>query len=105
MTVFTNLLNIAKDPSCFEGLAFINLLLAISCAFITPHQFIREESRVCSTQLLASLVAIRKFFRSLQRAHSFEVIWALNQGFALALVLLQEHFRLFPHQEQYATPK
>lgn len=74
MIAFTNLLNIAKDPSCFEELAFINLLLAISCAFITPHQFIREESRVCSIQLLASLVAIRKSFRILQRAHSSEVI-------------------------------
>lgn len=105
MIVFTNLLNIAKDPSCFEELAFINLLLVISCAFIPLRQFIREESRVCSIQLLASLVVIRKFFSSLQRAHSFEAILALNQGLPLALVPLQEHFRLFPHQEQCATPK
>ena len=105
MIAFTNLLNIAKDPSCFVELVFIDLLLIISCAFIPIHQFIREEFRVCLIILLAFLEAIHKFFRSLQRAHSSEVIWALIQGFALSLVLRQEHFQLFPHPEQCATPK
>lgn len=74
LIIFTNLLNTAKDPSCFEGLAFISLWLAISCAFILLHQFIREEFRVCSAQLLVFIVAIHKSFRILQIAHSFAVI-------------------------------
>lgn len=67
-------MRIATDPSYFEALAFIAILLLISYAFIIISQFINFEFMGCLAKLMVAAKATSIIFNSLRINGFFAVI-------------------------------